>query len=160
MLNASIFNSTYKTLDGIERNTQYDGDYIFNVLCGKEFTMLGKKQNRTLSLNAKAFFGGGKKIIPLLRDEAGNLAVNAEAGQFWDYDRAYESALQDVYSVVLSSSYKFNRPKATHELFLTLDNVTNTQGNLWEYYDAEQPDGVNYVSQFGFFPNLMYRVYF
>jgi len=29
---------------------------------------LGKKKNQTLGLNAKGFFGGGRKIIPLLRD--------------------------------------------------------------------------------------------
>ncbi|MFK7907078.1 MAG: hypothetical protein AB8B69_18225, partial [Chitinophagales bacterium] len=160
LVNASLFSSKYKSLEGIERNTQYNGNYLVNVLAGKEFTQLGKKKNKSLTLNAKAFFGGGKRIIPLLRDAEGNIAVNPAKNEFLDYDKAYESKLDDVHQIILSASYKINRPKATHEIFINLDNITNSKGRLSEYYDANEPDSVGYVTQFGFFPNLMYRVYF
>jgi hypothetical protein len=60
----------------------------------------------------------------------------------------------------LSVSYKINRPKATHEIFLDLCNLSNNQGNLSEYYDASKPDKIGYLTQGSFLPNLMYRVYF
>ncbi len=160
MINGSLFNSKYTTLDGIDRNTLFNGNYIFNILCGKEFTKLGKKKNKSLALNAKLYYGGGQKYIPLLRDAQGNLAVDPQNGEFWDYDKAYEKSIEDTYQLSISASYKFNRAKATHEIFINFDNITNHKGRLSEYYDEEQPNSIGYTTQFGFFPNLMYRVYF
>jgi len=160
LINGSVYNSRYTSLEGIRRNTRYNGNYLMNLLIGKEYDGLGKKRNQTLALNAKLFFGGGHKIIPLLRDEHGNVAVDPADNRYWDYDRAYERGLEDVYSIILSASYKWNKLNATHELFLTLDNVTNTKGKLAEFYDPTAPDDIGYATQFGFYPNLMYRVYF
>jgi hypothetical protein len=160
LINASLYESTYKSLEGIERNTQYNGNYLVNVLAGKEFPKLGKKQNQTLALNAKAFLGGGRKIIPLLRDEQGNLAVDPANGAFWDYSKAYERSLEDTYQIIVSASYKWDKRRATHELFLNLDNITNNKGKISEFYDEDEPGKVGHLTQFGFFPNLMYRVYF
>ena len=160
LLNASVYNSKYKSLEGIERNTQYNGTYLVNFLFGKEFTKLGKKDNQTFGINAKVFFGGGRKIIPLLRDGAGELAVNPDKNQFYDYDKAYDSKLEDIYTVILSASYKWNKKRTTHELFLNIDNVTNTKGRISEFYDEDEPNSIGYLAQFGIFPNLMYRVYF
>lgn len=160
LINASLFQSKYTALDGIERNTQFNSNYLVNVLFGKEFIKLGRKNNQTLGLNAKVFFGGGRKIIPLLRDDEGNLAVDPDNNQFWDYEKAYENDIEDVYLVIISASYKWNKPKATHEIFLNLDNVTNTKGKVTEFYDERAPNKIGHMTQFGFFPNLMYRVYF
>jgi len=160
MLNASIFQSKYTPLDGVERNTPFNGNYLVNFLCGKEFPGIGKKRNQTLGLNAKAFVGGARRIIPLLRDAQGNLAVDPAQNRFWDYSKAYEARLDDPYQVQVSASYKWNKRRATHELFLNLDNLTNHKGKIMEFYDATEPGKVGYQTQFGFFPNLMYRVYF
>ena len=160
LINTSIYNSKYTALDGVERNTAFNANYQVNILFGKEFVKLGRKQNQTLGLNAKVFFGGGQRIIPLLRDVQGNLAVDPANNRYWDNDKAYENTLGDVYQVLISASYKWNKPKATQELFVNLDNVTNTKGKLSEFYDESEPNSIGYVSQFGLFPNLMYRVYF
>jgi outer membrane receptor protein involved in Fe transport len=74
LLNSSLFDSKYKSLEGIWRNTRYNNKYIVNILCGKEFKNLGKKRNQTLALNTKIFFEGGQRYIPLLRDAQGNVA--------------------------------------------------------------------------------------
>ncbi|TAH40289.1 MAG: TonB-dependent receptor [Bacteroidetes bacterium] len=160
LINASIYDSKYKTLDGVERNTQYNGNYLVNALVGKEFTHLGRKKNQTLNLNTKIFFGGGKRYIPLLRDAQGNLAVDPANNKFWDYEKAYEKKFEDIYQVNVSASYKWNKNKVTHELFLTLNNVTNAKAKLSEYYDEKLPGSIGHVTQFQFFPNLMYRLYF
>ena len=160
LINTSIYQSKYKSLEGIERNTVYNNNYLVSILFGKEFEGWGKKKNQTLGLNAKIFFGGGRKIIPLLRDTEGNLAVDPANNKFWDYEKAYENDIEDLHLVTVSASYKWNRPKATHELFLNLDNLTNNKGRSSEYYDENEPDSIGYLSQFGLFPNLMYRVYF
>ena len=71
LISASIFDSKYKTLEGVWRNTQYNNNYMLNMLGGKEFKNLGKKHNKSLAINAKVFFGGGKRYVPLLRDASG-----------------------------------------------------------------------------------------
>ena len=121
---------------------------------------LGRNQNQTLGLNAKAFWGGGKYIIPLLRDEQGNLAVDPANNQFWDYEKAYETSLGNLSKLVLSVSYKWNKARTTHELFLKLDNLTNAKGKLTEYYDPSLPGSIGHTTQMGLVPNLMYRLYF
>jgi hypothetical protein len=160
MLNMSLYESKYKSLEGIERNTQYNGNYLVNVLAGKEFVRLGKRKNQTFGINAKAFFGGGRKIIPLLRDADGNLAVDPANNRYYDYQRAYETGIEDLYQFIVSFSYKWQKRRATHELFLNLDNITNNRGRLTEFYDEDEPGKVGYMRQFGLFPNLLYRVYF
>jgi len=160
LVNGSLFDSKYKSLEGVWRNTQYNGNYMVNVLFGKEFKNIGKKQNKTLAINSKVFFGGGKKYIPLLRDAQGNVAVDPANNKYWDYKKAYNDQLDDIFQLNLSVSYKINKNKVTHEIFLDLMNFTNNQARISEYYDVSQPSKIAYVKQFQAFPNLMYRVYF
>ncbi len=160
LINASLFNSTYKTLEGVERNTLYNNKYLVNVLFGKEFANRGKKKNQTLNLNARVFLGGGQHYIPLLRDAQGNLAVDPAGNKFLDYSKAYDNKFEDFYKINLSAGYKWNKQKVTHELFVNLDNITNSTARLSEYYDEKVAGNIGYVRQFGLYPNLMYRLYF
>lgn len=159
LLNTSLYESTYRARDGQERHTAYADNYLINLLGGKEFTGLGRKDNQTLSLNAKVFAGGGKRYIPLLRGADGQVAVDPAQQRFWDYQKAYDKQLDNIYQVVVSASYKWNKHKTTHELFLNIDNLTNNRSRLSEYYDAAKPNATGYVQQFSVFPNLLYRIY-
>jgi hypothetical protein len=160
LLNSSLFDSKYRSLEGVWRNTRYNNNYIVNILCGKEFKNLGRKQNQVLALNTKIFFEGGERYIPLLRDNQGNVAVETQSDRYFDYSKAYNNKFDNIFRLNLSLSYKFNKPGATHEIFLDLMNLTNNQARLAEYYDPDKPGNVGYSTAFGFFPNLMYRVYF
>jgi hypothetical protein len=159
LLNTTLYESLYTAMDGVERNTRFNGNYTVNVLAGKEFANLGPGNNRTLGLNAKFFLGGGHKVIPLLRDGNGNVDVNPDENMYWDYANAYESSLQDLYSITLSASYKIDHARTTHELFLNLENLTNNKGKLTEYFDPSEADLTGHTTQFGLLPNLMYRIY-
>jgi hypothetical protein len=160
LVNSSLFDSKYKSLEGVWRNTRYNNKYIVNILFGKEFKNLGRKQNQTLALNTKIFFEGGQRYIPIIRDSQGNVAVEPESNSYFDYSKAYNDKLDNIFLLNLSVSYKFNNPRATHEIFVDLMNLTNSQARMAEYYDPGKPGKAGYTTQFGFFPNLMYRVYF
>ncbi len=160
LINGSLFDSEYKALEGIWRNTRYNNNYLANILCGKEFKKLGKKQNKTLAINTKLLFEGGERYIPLLRDAEGNVAVDPAHDRYYDYNKAYNDKLDNIFLLNLSVSYKINKPRATHEIFLDIMNLTNNQSRVFEYFDPNKPDKVGYVTQFGMFPNLMYKVYF
>lgn len=160
LINASVYNSTYKALDGVTRNTRFNGNYLVNMLFGRDFVNLGRKKNKTISFNSRVFFGGGKKIIPLLRNAGGDLAVDPASNRYYDYSKAYKKGIDDIYQVTMSVGYKINMRRATHELFLNIDNITNNSARLTEYYDPKEPGSLGYVRQTEVFPNLMYRVYF
>ena len=160
LINMSLFQSKYKTLENRWRNTQYNGEYMANILAGKEFFNLGKKDNQALTINLRVYIGGGRKIVPLRRDDQGQLNVDLANDRYWDYDKAYESSLDDLYQMDLSMSYKWNKLKTTHEFYLNLYDMTGAKGRISEYYDESEPDNIGYITQVGFFPNLMYKVYF
>ncbi|MCX6273015.1 MAG: hypothetical protein NTU44_17725, partial [Bacteroidetes bacterium] len=69
-------------------------------------------------------------------------------------------SIDNIYQVNLSVSYKYNKQKVTHEIFLDLMNLTDNKPRMSEYYDESKPDKIGYRTGFGFFPNIMYRVYF
>jgi len=160
LINGSLYESKYKSLENVWRNTRYNNNFLINILCGKEFKNLGRKHNQTLAINAKVFFEGGQRYIPLLRDAAGNIAVDPANDRYWDTEKAYNNKLDNIYQLNFSLSYKFNRLKATHEIFLDLMNITDNKSRMSEYYDENKPGKIAYLSAFGFFPNLMYRIYF
>ncbi|WP_341225945.1 TonB-dependent receptor [uncultured Arcticibacterium sp.] len=160
MFTASVYNSKYKSLENIERNTRFNGNYAFNALVGKEFVQLGKKHNKTLALNAKFFYVGARKIIPLLRDEAGNLNVDRINDNYYDFTKAYQKGLDDVFQINASVSLKINKLKTTHEFAIDVMNVNNTQAKLYEYYDSDEPNNIGYGAPLSLLPNVIYRVYF
>ena len=160
LFNTSLYQSKYMALDGVERNTRFNGNYIFNFIAGKEIARLGKNKNQIFAANIKTFFGGGRYFIPLLRDAEGDIAVDVENELIFDLDKAYETKLDDLMNITFSLSYKWNKKNTTHELFLNIDNITNHQARLREYYDVNEPDGVAYEKQIGLLPNFLYRIYF
>jgi len=160
LLNGTFYESKYTALDGIERNTRFNNNTLINFLVGKEFDKLGKKKNKVFAVNLKAYFNGGQRYIPLLRNSNGELSVDAQNGSFYDYSKAYESKFDKLYEVNLSVSYKINLPRITHELFLDLTNLTNNRGRMAEFYDTNEPDNIGYIRQMEFLPNFMYRIYF
>lgn len=160
LFNTSLYESKYTASDKVERNTRFNGNYIFNLLAGKEFAQLGKKKNQIFAVNIKTFFGGGRYYIPLLRDTNGDVAVDVENGLIFDFDKAYEDKLDDLKNITFSLSYKWNKKKTAHELFINIDNLTNNQARLREYFDSDEPDGVAYERQVGMIPNFLYRIYF
>ncbi|HRB39652.1 MAG TPA: hypothetical protein PKX86_02930, partial [Bacteroidia bacterium] len=55
LFTASLFESKYKGSDGVERSTAFNGNFVFNLLGGKEWTI--RKKN-TISINIKTTYAG------------------------------------------------------------------------------------------------------
>ena len=157
---ASLYQSKYTAKDGIERNTIYNNNYTFNFLLGKEFVNVGKKRNKTYGVNAKFFYMGARKIIPLLRDATGNLAVDAANDNYYDFAKAYQQGLDNVFQINTSASLKINKAKLTHEIAVDIINTNNSTARISEYYDAKELTKINYNRPLSLLPNLVYRVRF
>jgi hypothetical protein len=160
LVNGSIFDSKYKALDGIWRNTKFNSNYLFNALCGREFDKLGKKHNKALFLNAKFVYCGAVPYTPLLRDSNGNLAVDPANNKFWDYGKTNGNKLDDKYHLDLSVCCKITMRKVTHELMLDIGNITNYTPKISEYYNASKPNAITYITQLDRYPFLQYRINF
>ncbi|MCW3077000.1 MAG: hypothetical protein JWO32_1609, partial [Bacteroidetes bacterium] len=64
MYSGSLFNSTYTGSNGKTANTDFNGNYMMNLLGGLEFNV-GKNKKNILSFGTKATYGGGKRYSPV-----------------------------------------------------------------------------------------------
>ena len=160
MLNGSLFDSKYTSLENIERNTVYNSNFSMNALYGKEFVKLGKKKNKVIGLNGRINYTGAKRIIPLYRNANGQAIFNTATNSFRDISKAYENGLDNLFQVNFGASYKINRPKATHEFTLDIINLLNNKANVYEFYNPRFENNTGYVTQLSLLPNILYRVHF
>lgn len=159
LINGAVYQSKYRAMDKVMRSTAYDDQFLVNVLGGKELAGLGKSKNQVFGMNGTLFLGGGKTYLPLFRDANGLAGLNPETNSYYDERRAFERRLDPVFRLTVSFSYKWNKAKTTHELFVNLDNITNNTSRIGEFYDEVRTNRVSYQKQVGFFPNVMYRIY-
>jgi outer membrane receptor protein involved in Fe transport len=151
LLTGSLYSSKYKGSDGIERNTAFNGNYTFNVLAGKEWTI--KKKN-VFAFNLKVTYAGGKRYIPI------DIERSALAGETkFDYTYAYEENLKDYFRTDVKLSYTVNKKKSTHEFSIDVDNIFNTK-NIWNRQFDPKSQQVKTQYQLGIFPVPQFRVTF
>jgi len=153
MVTGSLYDSKYTAANGKEYNTRFNGNYQFNTLGGKEWT-IGKKKNKTLGINGKFALSGGNRFTPI------DIVASQEEGETIRFsDRAFEQRTIPYYRFDLGISYKINTKRMTHSIMLDIQNVTGRENIYAEYYDADTNSVENYT-QTGLFPNFNYRVEF
>jgi hypothetical protein len=59
---ASVFESKYRGSDGVLRNTAFNGNYVLNLLGGKEWKI---GERHTLIVDFRGTYSGGKRYIPV-----------------------------------------------------------------------------------------------
>jgi hypothetical protein len=155
MLTGSLYNSKYKALDNIERDTRFNGNYVGNFLFGKEFIFDNKPgKSRILSINAKLSYIGARRFSP----------IDLEESREYGYTRVDESqafTLQgdDIFIANLGIAYRINKRKTSQEIKLDIQNITNADGMVDQYYNSAT-DEIEYVYQLGMLPNIMYTIEF
>lgn len=156
MFSGTVFNSTYVASDNIERSTSYNGNYVFNLLAGKEWKV-GEKQS--ISLGFKATVAGGK-----LYGTVDTAATNTFQELIY-LDEGFNSRQFPVYyRIDAKINWKFNAKKVTHEIGLDLVNVTARQNLLGLSYapnlfdSSAEPVVERY--QLGFLPLFYYKIDF
>jgi hypothetical protein len=158
MVSGSLYNSKYSGSDGVVHNTDFNGNYMLNVLGGLEYNV-GKSGRNILSFGTKFTYGGGKRYSPvnlaasnaIMDVVAKNDSVNSK--QFSPYNR-----------LDFRVSYKINYKKTGVEIAVDLLNVMNTK-NLLAFSYSPDPSSLsksplvpNY--QLGFLPLFYVRVDF
>lgn len=147
----SIFDSKYTASDNIERNTAFNGNFVMNLLGGKEWK-IGKKN--TLGVDMRVTYAGGRRYTAI------DLEKTKQNGyETRDNANAYANQLDAYKRLDLKVSFRMNGKKTTQEWQLTLQNLTNNKNVFGQKYDqATQSIVTNY--QLGFFPMMNYRFTF
>jgi len=151
LFTTSLFDSKYKGSDNIERNTAFNGNYIFNALAGKEFN-LGDKL--ILAFDLKTTYAGGKRYTPI------NLDASRLYGQQIEYkNQLFEKKHKNYVRLDFKTTLKLNGKRVNQEFSIDLQNLTNQQ-NIFQsgYNKTTQNIGTTY--QRGFFPNVQYKINF
>lgn len=154
MLTGSLYESKFKALDGKEHNTAWNGNYASNFLFGKEWKVGKAAKNKTFGVSSKIMLLGGNRINPILLDES----IAAER-TVRDWETPYSVKGDDIFQANLSVSYRRNRPKTTHEFKIDVQNVTNNQAVVNEYYNSYTGEIV-YGHQLALIPNIIYKIEF
>ncbi|WP_158286509.1 TonB-dependent receptor [Chitinophaga sp. S165] len=157
LLTGSLYQSKYKGSDGIERNTGFNGRYVYNLLAGKEWKT-GKDNKNKLSVDMKLTQSGGRYYTPV--DYAASVAQNREilAGD----EGAFSMRNSDFFRLDLKFGLTINSRKRnlSHGIFLDVQNVTDNKNVLVEERFNPATNKVNTAYQIGVFPNFVYRVQF
>lgn len=152
----SLFDSRYKGSDGIERNTSFNSNYVFNILGGKEWKF-GPGGKNAWTFDTKFTTSGGQPFTPIdLEATRNNLGREIRQNDIAFSERYGEYFRWDVkFGVRLNSSKK----NVSHQFFIDFQNVTNRRNEFVRRYN-EVTDQINSVNQIGFFPDVLYRIQF
>ena len=155
LLTGSIFDSIYKGSDGIERNTAFNNQYVFNALLGKEIKWGGRGQHR-ITFDTKITNAGGRFYTPV------DLPASMVDGvQMFQEELAYSEQHSAYFRWDVKFGVKLNNEKRgfSQALYFDIQNVTNNENIFAKRYNR-QTNEVNDVFQIGFFPNFMYKIEF
>ncbi len=154
LVTTSLYDAKYKAMDGITRTTRFNGNYIANVLFGKEFYLKKGNKNKVLSLNSKVSLYGARNITPI------DLDKSIELGRtIWKEDEAFSKKGDDIWKVDFSLTYSWNKAKTRQELKLDIQNALNAQGVTDEYYNDVTQE-IELSTQLSIFPVVMYTLEF
>jgi hypothetical protein len=158
MANGSLFQSKYTGSNGRLNNTDFNGNYMANLLAGYEIPFNHENKN-SLTINVKVTYGGGKRYSPV-NIPASNAVMDVVAQD----DKVNTLQFPAYNRVDLRLSYKINGKKIGTEIALDLVNIMNAKNILALSY---APDPANYQAdplvknyQLGFLPLFYVKVDF
>jgi hypothetical protein len=154
LFTSSVYSSKYKGSDGIERNTAFNGRYVFNILGGKEWKVGSEKRNK-FSTDLKYTYAGGRAYTPI------DLTASNSTGREQLSTDAYSAFYPNYFRLDLKASYTLNsgKKKLSHSFSLDFQNVTNHKNVFSQSYD-DRSKAINTTYQLGFFPNFIYKLQF
>lgn len=153
LITGSLYESKYKALDGVERNTRFNNKFICNLIAGKEFPV-GKSKTNAFVTDLKLVWSGGVPLTPI--DLNASIAANTTV---YVLDQRYALKAPDYFRLDFKVGFRKNGKQSSHYFFLDIQNLTNQQNVFGQYFDAEEQK-VQTIYQLGLIPIFNYRVQF
>lgn len=153
LLTGSVYKSTYQIGDLDYQSSRYDANYATNFLFGKEFKY-GSDKNKTFGINTKVSLLGGNRYTPI------DLEASKAAGYtVLDTSQPFGKKGEPVFFVNLGLTYRCDMKKASHSFKIDIQNLTNNQAVVAEYYNG-RTEQIEQGTQLSFIPNLIYTIKF
>jgi len=154
LFTSSVYSSKYSGSDGIERNTAFNGRYVFNLLAGKEWKVGSTKRNK-ISTDLKFTNAGGRAYTPI------DLTASNTLGREQLSTNIYSSYYENYYRIDVKVGFNLNsgKRKLSHTFSLDLQNITNHSNVFSQSYDSKS-QAISTTYQLGFFPNFIYKLQF
>lgn len=152
----SLYDSKYKVGNSNYLNTRFNGNYVFNLLSGKDFAV-GTKGNKTFGINAKFVLAGGQRFTGI--DEAASIAGQTEVFS----TTPFTEKIKAYYRFDLGINYQWNKTKTTHNLSLNIQNITSRINTTeLDYFFDEVTNRIvtTKSEQNGLIPVLKYSINF
>ena len=154
LFTSSLYSSKYKGSDGIERNTAFNGKYVFYILGGKEWKVGNENRNK-FATDIKFTNAGGRAYTPI--DLTASQSLNREVVS----SDAYSANYTNYFRLDVKGTYTINskNKQLSQSFSLDLQNVSNHKNMFSQSYD-NQRQNVSTTYQLGFFPNFIYKLQF
>lgn len=154
LLTLSLYESKYKALDGIERNTRYNNNYLANLLFGREFAVK-KTENklRLFNVSIRLSYSGGQYYTALDEQKSVLNGIAIYSGE------EFAEKAEDITQVNLSMSYRIERKNTSQVIKIDILNLTNNQARLYPYFN-EARKTVEWSTQLAMIPNISYVIEF
>jgi hypothetical protein len=116
---ASIFDSKYRASNTYWYSTYYNSNFVFNLVCGKEFKV-GKYRQNTLGFNLRNITRGGYRFTPPNYSQS-----LLKKTVVYDMQQIYGKHLPLFDRVDAGVSYRINRKKSAFNFSVDIQNVLN-----------------------------------
>ena len=149
----SIFNSTYKPLNGESYNTQYNSTTSGNLTAGREWKW---KKNKTFTAGGKMIYNGGMPITPILA----SAPVNSR-DPVLDESKPYSQHVPAYFRMDVRLALRKDNKKTSSILSLDIQNllgIENTDALAYDYNPDTHQWEYNKLS--GFVPVISYQLHF
>ncbi|MEA5460854.1 TonB-dependent receptor [Arcicella sp. LKC2W] len=146
----SLYESTYKGSDGVERNTTFNGNYVGNILAGREFKV---SKRGTFAIDFKVTAAGGKRYTPF------DIEKSLKEKKVYYTDDINGAKMKDYLRADLKILFRLNRKKVMEEWFFDFQNITG-RANIYTQKLDPVAKKLVYSTQQGFYPTFNYRIQF
>lgn len=154
VITASLFNSTYVGGDGIERNSRFNKNYVFNLLGGKEWKVGKNHKNNSIGLNGKFSITGGDRQTPV--NEAATYQLQEVV---YDPTRAFSEQKPTVIYLHLTVNYRKNKPNHASIWSFQILNALGAPEYFGYRYNYIR-DTIDRDEQTIVIPNISYKIVF
>mgnify|MGYP000467319275 CR=1 FL=1 len=156
MLSGSFFDSKYTANDGIERNTRFNKNYVFNILLGKEW-QVGRAKNNLLSANIRFNYLGGNRIESI--DQQASMNEQEVIYGETNGEISFADKFPDTPITSFSISYRKNKPKYSSIWSLQVINSGQTEEFDHNFYNLNTGMVETNFSA-TVIPNISYKIEF
>jgi hypothetical protein len=156
LITGTVYEAKYTGSDGVERNTAFNGKFVYNLLVGKE-VKVGKDKRNALMFDVKMTQAGGRYYTPVDLVASQYYQQQVVLGDDYAFTKRYGNFFR--FDVKIGFTLNSSKRQLSQSWYFDIQNVTNHKNIFAERYNP-LTNNINTAYQIGFFPNFTYKIQF